>query len=209
MIKLSKLNEPQLLTRNKAQWLNEYLTCYNNGTSLPSHYRHTEIKEQIKKETFNKCAYCESKFPHICYGDVEHILPKSKFIQNVYDWNNLTLVCQLCNNEKRDFYDNINPLLNPYVDNPEDFLCVLGPMLFHKNDTIRGRVTITQIDLNRGGLLERRRDRLNSIVLLVEEYNKAQPNLKETLKSQLIKEYEQDKEFSFIVKSFLRDNGVI
>jgi len=210
MIKLSKLNEPPVLTQNKEQWLNEYLRCHNSGAAnLPAQYRHTEIKEQIKKETFDKCAYCESKVTHICPGDVEHILPKSRFPSNVYDWNNLTLACQLCNNSKRDFYDSTNPLLNPYIDNPEDFLAALGPAIFPKAGTIRGRVTINQLNLNRSGLLERRNDKLNDILHLIEEYNQAQPDSKETLRNQLIKEYEQDKEFSFTTKSFLRNNGVI
>ncbi len=71
----------------------------------------------------DKCAFCESAFAHISYGDVEHFRPKAEVRQDAggvplrpgyywlaYEWSNLFVSCQLCNQRfKRTHF----PLSNP------------------------------------------------------------------------------------------------
>jgi len=54
-------------------------------------------KLQLISETKHKCAYCESYFTSVSYGDVEHFRPKSKYWWLAYSYVNYAASCQLCN----------------------------------------------------------------------------------------------------------------
>lgn len=83
-------------------------------------YGHESVKSALIQAQHAKCAFCESKFAHIDYGDVEHFRPKGGCHQAegepflrpgyywlVYDWANLFLSCTLCNQH---FKKNLFPL---------------------------------------------------------------------------------------------------
>jgi len=54
-------------------------------------------KEQQKKETHNKCAYCEADTAVVAHGDVEHFRPKSIYWWLAYCYDNYLYSCQVCN----------------------------------------------------------------------------------------------------------------
>ena len=54
-------------------------------------------KDNLKLESYNKCAYCEVNFSAVAYGDVEHYRPKSKYWWLAYCYFNYSVSCQLCN----------------------------------------------------------------------------------------------------------------
>jgi len=54
-------------------------------------------KEQLKKETHHKCAFCEVPFSAVAYGDVEHYRPKSIYWWLTYAYANYLPSCQICN----------------------------------------------------------------------------------------------------------------
>jgi uncharacterized protein (TIGR02646 family) len=91
----------------------------------------------------NKCAFCESQFAHVGYGDVEHFRPKAGSRQTpggkllrpgyywlAYSWDNLFVSCQLCNQK---FKGNHFPLRNPKLRcrNPSHQLDRERPLLVH------------------------------------------------------------------------------
>jgi hypothetical protein len=56
-----------------------------------------KMKAFLKRDSFDKCAYCEASTADVAHGDVEHFRPKS-----VYWWlalcvDNYVYSCQLCN----------------------------------------------------------------------------------------------------------------
>jgi uncharacterized protein (TIGR02646 family) len=86
-------------------------------------YRHESVKTALRRAQHDKCAFCESKFAHVGYGDVEHFRPKAGYCQRegsrlrrpgyywlAYEWSNLFFSCQLCNQR---FKRNLFPLRNP------------------------------------------------------------------------------------------------
>lgn len=86
-------------------------------------YGAASVKNALKADQHQKCAFCESKFAATSYGDVEHFRPKGGFTQHpddlpvkpgyywlAYDWQNLTFCCQICNQR---FKKNHFPLANP------------------------------------------------------------------------------------------------
>jgi len=54
-------------------------------------------KKQLKKETHNKCGFCEVPFSVVAYGDVEHYRPKSVYWWLAYAYANYLPSCQICN----------------------------------------------------------------------------------------------------------------
>lgn len=125
------------------------------------------------------------------------------------DWNNLTLACEICNRTcKKDYYDPNVPLVNPYIDDPNDFFLFLGTIISSKNNNSRGFVTEKTLALNRSDLVVRRNERLQSISNLFVLWEQTQdPALKNTLANELLKECAQDKEYSAFVKHFLIAKG--
>lgn len=169
-------------------------------------YNHPDIKAALEEEITGKCAYCESKIKHIEFGDIEHILPKKKTARpDLYvEWSNLTLACEVCNRTyKKDYYDPQNPLVNPYVDDPNDFFLFLGTIISTKNNNSRGFATENILGLNRSDLVVRRNERLQSISKLLFSWEQAtSPTIKDILANELKKECAPDKEYSAFVKHF-------
>lgn len=152
-------------------------------------YGHREVKAQLKKDQFDKCCYCESKFTTNSPGDVEHFRPKARFkIPGVkgyhkpayywlaYDWSNLFFSCEVCNREhKKEIFPLFNDseraiphLKNHFLNNEQPILiCPTEDASNHiefNMDTIRakdtrGKVSILHYGLKRKGLLD---DRLSA-----------------------------------------------
>ncbi len=108
-------------------------------------------REKLRELYHEKCAYCESELLISDYDTVEHYRPKNKngYFWLAYEWSNLLLACNICNNAKgarfqlqAEHFDhrsiavgelpylitdyrlrNEEPmLLNPEVDDPDYFL---------------------------------------------------------------------------------------
>ena len=87
---------------------------YNSGTKIlkidESIFKSPEVKGALARAQHGKCAFCESLFAHVDFGDVEHFRPKAGYRQRrsdklkrpgyywlAYDWANLFYSCKLCN----------------------------------------------------------------------------------------------------------------
>ncbi|ENU56882.1 hypothetical protein L291_3211 [Acinetobacter guillouiae MSP4-18] len=169
MIKLIKLDKPAVLIKHSNKWKAQLLKNLDAGIAstnyLLSRYSDPEIKHKIIEETAGKCAYCESKLLHIHHGDIEHIFPKSLDQSQRYEWNNLTLACEICNQNKSDKDPNLRNILNPYLDEPEKSIIFFGS--FAKNVNIKGFCTIKYLELNRSDLISERNDRLLDIESII------------------------------------------
>lgn len=208
MIKLNKLNEPKILSDNYQVWTDELILLQAkeqlSGKKISKHlktkYNHKEIKDQLKKETFKKCAYCESKFLSTSFGDIEHVVPKTFKVEMWFKWTNLTLACQVCNNNKSDYYSTTDPLLDPYVDEIDEHIFFGGSMLFSKS--LKGALTIRKLDLNRIDLIEARNWYLkNTIDPFIQLINvQSDPDLRESVFRDM---YELTKEINTFSKMAL------
>lgn len=215
MRKIKKLKMPQVLVINAAKWTQEYCSCLSAGQKpseeVATRYKDPAIKAMLEQETHEKCAYCESKMKHISYGDIEHILPKNKNARpDLYvEWSNLTLACEQCNRSgKRKYYNPQLSLINPYVDDPDQHLKDIGPLIMPVPGDDRAYVTRNILKLNRPALVERRTERIESVEALLISWAKEQnETVKEVMEGQLHEEYAEDKEFSSTIKEYLRANG--
>jgi len=86
-------------------------------------YGAKSVKNKLKGVQRNKCCFCEARVAHVSHGDVEHFRPKGGFQQDegdelikpgyywlAYDWSNLFLSCQICNQIHK---KNLFPLADP------------------------------------------------------------------------------------------------
>lgn len=176
--------------------------AYDSGTAkfsfLSDIYGHVSVKEALIAAQHGKCCFCEAKITHISYGDVEHFRPKAGYRQRphdplgrpgyywlAYDWSNLYLCCQLCNQR---FKKNTFPLVDAglrcrnhrtdlsveeplFLDpggavNPEDHIEFLAEQPRARKGSLRGRMTIQALGLRREPLRERWFDRYRMLAIL-------------------------------------------
>lgn len=209
MIKLTRRDmAPELRARveEHRQRLKDLL---RNGDTPPQtlldSYRDPQLKAHLVAETHGKCIYCESKITHVYFGDVEHIKPKSRFPSERLDPENLALACALCNNAKSEFWDDVTPLLNPYIDEPDQELFAFGFWVTHRSGHPRAKLSIEQFGLNRQALLERRKERIELLKPLADQYIVCPAGaLKNLLRDELSADKRAvDREYALMVRTFL------
>lgn len=179
MIKLSKIEIPKVLKDNAANWhkalVIKILSSTKPTDTEKTRYRHPEIKATLIKETNGKCAYCESKILHTQHGDVEHIYPKSLDPELTFEWTNLTLACEICNQNKSNKDPYLAHIIDPYLIDPLEHLGFAGTVMYSKSDTY-GKNTKVLLDLNRAELCEMRREKLEKTLGIFENIlNKSLP----------------------------------
>lgn len=210
MRSVEKTSKPAILIEHEITWTDELLTYIKEGKQVPEHlkskYRHKEIKEQLIKETHNKCVYCECKITHIDHGDVEHIVPKSKVHEKTFSWDNLTISCSKCNGYKSDYYDTTLPLLNPYIDEPEKKISFFGPIPIPKYGDPSSELTIKKLKLDRSELIERRIEHLKMLHPLILQFQRANnKELKRLILQDIIEMTKISKEFSLMTQCFIQN----
>lgn len=163
MIKLNRPTKPTLLQEKEEEWkktLLEAIEKYGSYKKIPSteksnlikHYKEDEIRIPLFKSTNNKCSFCE------CYpaegGDVqvEHFNPKSLYPEETFAWENLMPICLKCNRKKSNHDTKLESLINPYLEDPEDFLDFDSLRIVAKTDSLdrkKSRRSIDTYNLNR------------------------------------------------------------
>lgn len=194
MIKLQRGPEPPFLISPKVMAAKEKLIKRFNDSARQDRFQFNisllgDIKSDLMAISYGKCSYCESSLGVASHGDVENFRPKagasglnrgdyapSHYWWLAYEWDNLLMSCQICNQKyKRDYFPladesqraqigakgqeliNENALLiDPTAENPSEHL------LFHDNGLVsdlsmKGRVSIEILGLNRAELVEKRR----------------------------------------------------
>jgi uncharacterized protein (TIGR02646 family) len=209
MIKLTKLQEPDILAHNKNQWTLDLMSYVNNGQKIPKgvkdKYNQAEVKNILKKETYSKCMYCESYISVVAPEHIEHYKPKDQYPQLTFDWNNLGLSCPWCNIKKGDNFDENCSIINPYTDEPDDHFIFLGTMVCHKAGDDRAQLTELLLELNRPELMECRKERIDAIRPLIDLFIKeTNPMLKSILKNNIDAEMSNDKPYSMSVRAMVK-----
>lgn len=78
-------------------------------------------KQQLHRESHNKCAYCEAPTTLVAYGDVEHYRPKSKYWWLAYCYDNYLASCTLCNQKyKKAKFQILNSKMSAPIVRPND-----------------------------------------------------------------------------------------
>ena len=144
MIKINKLTKPSILSDSFVQTKTQ---AYKANKKLTP-WKHIDIATALRKETHDKCCYCESKIGRKdSFPEVEHFKPKSKYEDDVLDWSNLICVCSRCNKKKWDHDVVLYPIINPTTEQPNMHI-YLSHALTLNGFTDKGKLTILKLDLN-------------------------------------------------------------
>ncbi|MCP4110196.1 MAG: hypothetical protein GY749_32515 [Desulfobacteraceae bacterium] len=192
MIRIEKpAQAPKILQERGRRETQSICDAYNSGKRdfnfKSDIYAAKSVKNKLKKIQHDKCCFCESKISHNAYGDVEHFRPKGGYRQEendpltqpgyywlAYEWTNLFLSCQLCNQR---FKRNLFPLeksgnrainhehdisledplfIDPSLLNPEEYISFRKEIPYAIDGNSRGAETIKVLGLDRRKLNEQR-----------------------------------------------------
>jgi len=210
MRKLSKSPIPQVLLNEKEAWE----AAYDANPSDTNRNRYRKIKADLMEECGAKCVYCESKVGHNCPGDIDHKLPVTRHRAGLFDWNNMTISCNECNKRKSDYCDPSLPFLDPYVDDVEDLLLHLGPLVFPVAGNSRAELTVALLELDnhkkRSHLFGRKFEKLEEIrrilrLIAMEDH----PAIRTTLQRSLDECCDTKAEFSAMVIAYVKQGNVV
>lgn len=208
-------------------------------------YGHIDVKEALIKSQDYKCCFCESHIGHIGYGDIEHFRPKAGWVQNdenintpgyywlAYDWENLLLSCQICNQRYKKNYFPLLPnssralshnqdvrreqpiFINPSNEEVEEYITFNEEIPKAVDNNQRGLETIKKLGLDRELLNEQRRQTLNKIrdiYDLANGYPDTQPDIKAEANNIVKKYYDTsllDKtEYASMLRAFFKKNPI-
>jgi len=177
-------SKPPSLRRNDKRWKRELLAAIQNGdgkkriNQLQNKYRQEDVKEALRRMYRDLCCYCEAKISHVAFDQIEHRKPKAKarFRRLTFDWDNLHLVCPICNQHKSDQWCDTYEILDAAKDRIEDHLTYKslesGITRWPHDNSKRGLTTICHTDLNRRKLKETRQQLFFRVLDTVQEINK-------------------------------------
>lgn len=144
-------------------------------------YSHANIKFKLKEIQKNKCAFCEinldSQHGEVEHFRPKRFYKQNPLDSNhypgyywlSYNWDNLLLSCITCNQKwKKNLFPIKRPekraknhnyiilrerpyFINPYIENPSNFIRFKGPMAEGIDKCNRGKITIKYFNLNRKG----------------------------------------------------------
>lgn len=205
MRKLTKATPPHTISERGTALTRSYVEAPHK--QKPSPWRAADIVSRLHEETLHKCAYCESKIAAVAWDHVEHIAPKSRFPELVLDWDNLTVACPRCNQYKGDYWTAETPLLNPYVDNPQECLMFEHGILLPQPGDERARITVLQLRLHRPDLKERREAALAQMVSLVHDWGRAPDDLKPAIEELVLEAVDASVEYVSFRRAYLDRAG--
>jgi uncharacterized protein (TIGR02646 family) len=200
MIAITKGDSPTILTEKGLELTNNLKLAFENGERKfefdSAVYGGKTVKSALIRIQHNKCCFCESSL-HAQHGDVEHFRPKGGWIQEekdklsevgyywlAYDWDNMFLACQKCNQTfKKNYFPIENPIeralnhthdvtkelhliINPSIDNPKEHLLFKKEIITSK--TAKGKETIKRTAIDQETFEEDRRTYFQAINTLLD-----------------------------------------
>lgn len=208
------------------------LIAYKYSSEL---YGGAEVKDKLKSLQRDKCCFCEARVSHVSHGDVEHYRPKGGWIQKekdkltqpgyywlAYDFSNLFLSCQICNQKyKKNYFPLADPkkratthshkisdekslIIDPGKEDPSKYLSFNKEVIIAINNNPKGIETIKRTGLNRPEILK---DRFEWLETLEELANIARKNLPEAdkAKAHFKKISKPDRVYSLMVRTNFSD----
>ncbi|PZU81197.1 MAG: hypothetical protein DI528_21745 [Shinella sp.] len=206
MIRIFKGGKPKKLEDNSAEWTRIVLSKLAAGVEISSaektRYSHKDIKDAIVDETHGKCAYCESDIRHIAYGDIEHVVPKKIEPAKWFEWENLTLACDVCNTNKGSEVD----IVDPYNCDPEERFAFLGASIWGIPGDEEAVLTERTLELNRDELVSKRTERIEHLMKLVNVIQGTKnPKLKALFRDDFENEIRDEAEYAALSRMLHRE----
>lgn len=142
MIRLHRTITPVCLSPNETRRLSEEFRITGRDV-----WNQADIKSALLHISHHKCAYCEARLgKESVYLEVEHFYSKSNHPQKVLEWDNLLPSCRRCNASKGNHDVALEPIINPFDEDPRTHLRMHLYRLEGK--TLLGSRSVEVMDLN-------------------------------------------------------------
>ena len=169
MRKIELCNAPNELTPQVVQFLTDEFRM--SGKAV---WQKDYIKKTLLSMTNSKCIYSEVKLgENSTCEEVDHFYPKSIYPEKVVEWGNLMPSCRICNAKKGNVDPNKVDLINPYIDNPSDFITFSGFICVAIHNNSKGKNSINYFNLNNSHFVRPRENQIRKneerLALLVDE----------------------------------------
>lgn len=208
---IDRLEEPEILTNKKDEWLQKYLA---SGKKRPdsSKYGHPKIVDKLKIMSNNKCFYSEA-YVTATPSNVDHFMEVALDKTKAFEWDNLYLSLQECNvgrpnNNEIPIAEVLDPCRNS-DDEIQTHLSFDCEQVVAKNGSEKGRKTIAKFKLNNNSLLLRRGRCLSKLYEFIEDKQKEREkdgrvSLNDAEKTAIKAWASPDREFSLMVEVCLK-----
>lgn len=215
MRNLHRLPKPYILTNKENEWLQK---LYDSGKNRPdsTKYGNRNIRLQLNTISHYKCYYCESILKNVP-SEIDHFIEVSIDLGKSYEWENLYLACDNCNNKIDHNTINVNTVLNPFVDSDVEIqthITFEDEFIRIKNNSDKGRRTIEKFRLSSPLLDHKRVSQLKNFYKVITEINKKQiadagRGLTEDEKELIISFSNIDRPYSLMFKILLEKNNFL
>lgn len=160
---IKRLPKPNILAEKEQEWLDNFI---KSGKNRPdnSKYGHKEILETLNLSSRHKCFYCETILKDLP-KEIDHFIEVSYDKTKAFEWENLYLACENCNNKIPNDKIPVKDVLNPCVDDDTE---IKEHIFFEKNliqfHTTKGDKTIQKFKLSTEKLDKLRETKLREFV---------------------------------------------
>ncbi|MCL1874823.1 MAG: hypothetical protein FWF87_01025 [Synergistaceae bacterium] len=159
MIKIDDMERPPELTNEVVdKKTKEYIE--SKKINITKHvWNEKYIKDRLEQMSNGKCCYCEGKLGKDDKEmNIDHYHPKCKYPEEVVSWTNLLPACKTCNGNKRSHDTKLKPIINPRYEDPREYLFFYRDFYRSKNNSSKGNLTKTVLDLNRTEAVQKRHE---------------------------------------------------
>lgn len=198
--------EPEYLTEHKDKWLEAFLA---SGKPRPdsNKYAHPKIKDVLWSASYGKCFYCECS---LCGSskEVDHFIEVAERKDLAFDWNNLNLSCDLCNNKRPNKDIPVDKVLDPCKDSDEEIQnCITfnGEYIREVNNSDKGRQTIKKYQLDSELQNHRRLKHLGKLMKEIISLLNCKSTMTEEDKEKLRSWTYPTAPYSYMVEVYLKD----
>ena len=156
MITLERLEEPDVLKKNREGWTAEFLEEREKSPGnrpRSNRYAHPEIKSTLATMSFHKCFYCEQSVKS--HSEVDHYIEVTDDAYSAYKWENLYLSCCDCNRRKaKNSSIPVAACVNPCdpKEQPSKHLAFDDECISARDNSEKGLKTIQKYKLDRTDL---------------------------------------------------------
>lgn len=219
MIPIRRLDEPEVLRKNKERWLATYLQQREQNPGLrprSAQYAHDDIVSVLEAMSHHKCFYCEQSTKQTkC--EVDHHVEIADQPALAFDWKNLYLACCDCNgHKKRHRVIPVADCLDPCdaTVRPSDHLDFEEEEIRARDGSPKGLDTITKYKLDRVDLDHKRLRQLKRLFKVVKEIDDARiaeggRGITDPEKALLRRFAQPDYPFSLMFSIYLARNGYL
>lgn len=216
MIKIQRLPAPIELTDEVVR----IKTAFFKADPKKNHvWKESYIEEQLMRMSHEKCCYCECKLGEESkYMEVEHFHDKDDYPDEVVVWENLLPCCKTCNGNKSNHDTIADPIVNPSVDDPKDYLGFHDFRYKGMDPGLIGKETIEALHLNDfekkclpryrvcSELLQKVEDLLDDVVNIQPSSTTREKNKMKRKVSELLEACQEDKEYTAIKATTMKNS---